>query len=285
MTMPEEKSKDGWDKAEVMAKVFSGLILGALTLVIGYGSNRIATSLETGQLVQSLITDLAVPDTTIRQDIALIALNHSVGDQNPRLVLDICERVLRNTDDFDSLAGNVAFAIIRGRDPARASRIEEEARALARRVQAQHFADTLAAEDDTSSVTREQVSRKQAYQAAQQQFIARVLPNRVYIQFNAEEGRELVERLQLYLQDAGLNAPGVERVKGDYANGVRYFHEQDRALAERVAALTTAFFEKQGHPLRVPPVDYTGAAVEGAAGQVEVWLNPRAEASRRGRSG
>jgi len=72
MNNNKSTSKSTWDKLDVLGKLISSVLLATIAIVIKYGADNIATSLQSGQLVQSLIADLTTQETGTRQDIALI---------------------------------------------------------------------------------------------------------------------------------------------------------------------------------------------------------------------
>ncbi|HEX9653775.1 MAG TPA: hypothetical protein VGA99_08690 [bacterium] len=267
MTNSGKPPKDLWDKLDVLGKMVSGIVLVVIAVVLERGSSRIAQSMQSGQLVQSLISDLAVPDTTIKQDIALIALNHSVGEQNPNLVLQICERILANTKDYDDLTGKVAFDIIRSRAPRRAKEIEDSARNIAQREQS-----TLRS---AAVPNKEPPVQSSPAKISSSKFVARVLPNVVYIQFKNSAYRDQIARLQNDLNNEGVVAPGIEQVDADYGNSIRYFHDQDRDLAERVHKIADGFFQDEGVYWHVEIQDLSDAKMSEntSPGRVEVWIN------------
>lgn len=93
--------KDSWDKLDAIGKLVSSILLVIIAMAIKFGSDRIAFSLQSGQLVQSLIMDLTTAEQQTRQDVALLALDHSIGNENPPLVSEIAERLFRDTQSQD----------------------------------------------------------------------------------------------------------------------------------------------------------------------------------------
>lgn len=265
MATDTKSTKDIWDKLDIVGKIVSGIVLVAIAIVLERGSNKIANSMQSGQLVQSLISDLAVPDTTIKQDIALIALNHAVGAQNPALVLQICERILENTKDYDDITGKVAFEIIRDRDPERAKQIEKEALEIAQREQSIQR---------SAAVPSSQPSQK-ATELPSSKFISRVLQNIVYIQIRNNAYREQIKRLQDELQFAGFTVPGIEQVESDFRNSIRYFHEENRSMAERIKQIAVDFFQDEGIYLdiSIQNLSNTEMSRRTSPGRVEIWIN------------
>src|SRR5688572_28149518 len=90
-------ARDFWDKADIIGKLLSGVVLAAIAVVIKLGADNIAMSQREGELVIKVMTDLTDTQQVARQDLALIALNHSVSKRNRQLVIDIAERLLRDT--------------------------------------------------------------------------------------------------------------------------------------------------------------------------------------------
>jgi hypothetical protein len=83
--MSKPPPKDAWDKASALGTLFSTVMLGVLAVVFNKQSDDVKSALGAAQtsvskatLVGSLITYLRTNDEG--QDIALIALNRSIGD-------------------------------------------------------------------------------------------------------------------------------------------------------------------------------------------------------------
>jgi hypothetical protein len=83
--MGAQTEKDVWDKAQILGElitgIVSGIILVAIPIVISVGADKISRSLQTGQLVDSLIEDLTDEAAITRRDIALIALDEAISTQ------------------------------------------------------------------------------------------------------------------------------------------------------------------------------------------------------------
>lgn len=92
----------------------------------------------------------------------------------------------------------------------------------------------------------------------------------VFLQFRGDVAREVLRGLQASLVEAGVRAPGIERVAGDYANEVRYFHAEDRSTAEAVAARVQAHFN--GACRLRSPVKVLPSRLPAPRNQVEVWI-------------
>jgi len=255
--------KDGWDKAEVLARWVSTVLLGILTLVITWASENIANSLKKGELVRSLIADLTTKELKTRRDIALIALHHSVGKESDDLVVEIADRIFQEVDEPDRY-GTVAYQIIAARNAQRAQEIRTKAE---KEAEAHRGVQRSPADPFPPPLT---LYRKLPEEA---RLSARLPGNLVYIQFQPEKNREVAEKLRKYLQGQGLLVPGVEMVGGDYRNNIRFFHEQDQAAADYVAGLVEKFLQGQNLAVSLERQDLSARGFQVPKKQLEIWLH------------
>jgi Tfp pilus assembly major pilin PilA len=91
-----------------------------------------------------------------------------------------------------------------------------------------------------------------------------------FIQFRGELKRDLINQLRLSLAEKSFDAPGAERVGGDYQNLVKYFKPTDSGDAERLASAVESFFAAKGCPIKLRAVSASATAV--ANPPLEVWL-------------
>jgi hypothetical protein len=115
-----------------------------------------------------------------------------------------------------------------------------------------------------SSLTQSDTDLKAAKPAAAKDRLA-------FIQFRGDLKRELINELRGALKGKSFNAPGAERVGGDYQNLVKYFKPGDSADAEALSQAVEAFFAAKGCPLKMRVVPATGAASQSPP--LEVWLS------------
>jgi hypothetical protein len=280
---PKAESRSRRDWWEFVYRIVTGVVLVAIPIVIKFGADSIATSLETGRLVDSLIEDLTTREQHTRQDIALIALDAAVDDDKSDMVVRIAEQVLYSRPAAGAGAGlspedTVAFAIIRERAGEEESqrvlenffrRNPERAKELAADIVRQETSRSAA---ETSAETAHEVPEfRQRDVPVQTQSVARVFKSIVYVQYHDPADGRMVGGLKSALGEAGLFVPGIERVESDYRNSIRYFHERDRDLAERVREATIAFFERQGRRVEFPAPQMLGH-MKAPEGQIEVWI-------------
>jgi hypothetical protein len=95
-------------------------------------------------------------------------------------------------------------------------------------------------------------------------------PPRVFIQFVGEGDRSEVESLRDSMSAAGWRVPGIELVaRGHTAGDVRYYHAEQRACAEELAAVMA---RSTGRPFGV--VSLEGSYRNLPENQLELWLPP-----------
>lgn len=278
-----EKQRDFWDKVDILSKLLSGVVLALIALVIKWGTDEIAASHRRGDLVRSLISDLTTKEARTRQDLALIALNHSVGDQNARLMTEIAERLVVDTSGYaagDRAAihalESVAFQILRERDSTRAKAVQQ---VLERRFEVRASSDstTRAALRSTPDPAQAAAPTPTADSSAiaVADIIAPIESKVAFIQFQGRVTRETMHGLRAELNRNGFVAPDVERVVFPFNSAVRYFHPEDRAVAESAAAHTLRYLREKGLVTELPVRDYSNRGFRSPPGQIEVWISIR----------
>ncbi len=93
----------------------------------------------------------------------------------------------------------------------------------------------------------------------------------IYIQFQGDITREFINELRGKLQ-AEFNAPGAQRIAGNYTSEVRYFSEnkEDKERAERLANSVIEFFKSKNCSLNLP-IKFSNLTA-GKSSPPEVWL-------------
>jgi hypothetical protein len=282
--MSESKSKDHWDKIDIIGRLLSGVVLAVIAVVIKLGADSIAGAQHRGELVRGLIADLTTKGQRTRQDIALITLNHSVGGANPRLVIEIAERLILDTSGYSAtgLASgqaltSVAYRILDSLDSDRATfAVEELARML---IQAS--ADPLV-RASLRSETVPTPSSTPRTSSAPARALESLSSKVVFLQFQSREYRATMEGLRKVLDTAGFVAPGVEFIPKSFRTSIRYFHPEDSLQAARVAEISASFLTREhlsADSLALLNMSQRGSRVP--RGQIEVWLSIKQPAVRR----
>lgn len=91
-----------------------------------------------------------------------------------------------------------------------------------------------------------------------------------YIHFRGDLTRDLINELRATLASKSFDAPGSERVAGDYQNLVKYFRDNDSTPAANLAAVVETFFTAKGCPLKLRVVPSGAANLPDPP--LEVWL-------------
>ncbi len=95
----------------------------------------------------------------------------------------------------------------------------------------------------------------------------------VYLQYAAAKDLDKVVQFLEVLRADGLRTPGRELVtKFDFKAGVRYFHESDKATAERVLAELAGFLEAFDRPAPEKPKNLAKAFPNVPEGIIEIWV-------------
>ena len=259
--------KDGWDKLDVINKFITGVGLGLIALVVKLGSDKIAQSnteaaqqLNRGTFVKQLITDLTASDSKVHQDIALIALDHYIGETDSALVLQIAEdifqdKIRRDTGQNLAYTAQMALKIIRKRDSIRGQQLSQQVLDI---ISAKISADSL--------------GQSSARNSNQAQVAAAIFKKVVYIQYANPEEKSLMKELKDSCDVRGWPAPGIEQVGKNNVNQVRYFHTGDEEFAKKVAGFVNGFFSRHGKNGTLTVVNESAKNFRSAQGQVEVWV-------------
>lgn len=271
MATGADKATSLKDWLEFGYKIVTGIVLVAIPFVVKLGADNIAASLQTGQLVQTLIADLTTQEQTARQDIALIALDGAIGESKPEMVVQIAEQVM-NSRQETAPEDTVAYRIIKSRAP------DQGAEILARLsdstpVKANEVVESEVARGPTSrSDPSDEPLGQTLTVSADASRIAKAFKSIVYIQFRPEEQRPMAVALQGALRERGWLVPGVERVDANYSNSIRYFHDEDLTLAQDVKQATDAFLGTGGVNVMLPELkDFT--SLKAPQTQIEIWID------------
>jgi len=92
----------------------------------------------------------------------------------------------------------------------------------------------------------------------------------VYIQFRGDLSRDLINKLRNFLDTAGFNAPGAERIAGHYQSIIKYFNAADLPAAEALRKRTETFFTTKGCPIQIRVVPAQAASK--ITPTIEAWL-------------
>jgi hypothetical protein len=259
--------KDGWDKFDVINKFITGLGLGLIALVVKCGTDKIAQSnaeaaqqLNRGTFVKQLITDLTASDSKVHQDIALIALDHYIGETDSALVLQIAEdifqdKIQRDTGQNLAYTAQMALSIISKRDSIRGKQL------------GQQVLDIISAK-----ISADSLGQTPARNSSQARVAAAIFKKLVFIQYTNPEEKDLMKALMDSCNIKGWKVPAIEQVSKNNVNEVRYFHTEDEEFAKKVAGFVNGFSSRHGKKSTMTVVNESAKNFRSPQGQVEVWV-------------
>jgi hypothetical protein len=281
--------KDAWEKFEIFTKFFGAVILVAIPIVIKYGADNIAQSLERGKLIQSLLGDLTQHEAQARRDIALVALDAAAPPKQECAILGLwgCHAD-PNHDQVVNVAIILLHDLIQGEAKQKNAKLESTTAKdiIIRRTSEAFFAKKFeelsrnAQQSATSSVdlhsTQSVAERKtnasEILQNIQPRPQEKKLDQRlpgvrlVYLQYRSN--RDQAQKLQQYLRDSGVSAPGIEQVRNIAKNDIRYPNDADQELAEHLRVQ----LEKNLGITIDQLINLSEAGYKVPSGQFEIWL-------------
>lgn len=93
----------------------------------------------------------------------------------------------------------------------------------------------------------------------------------IYLHISTEAQREDARVIELELEKVGVEVPGIQKVEPVSTSQVRYFHEDDRELATRMAELVERFLTAD----TISPTLIAGYP-DLPTGRLEIWFAPDA---------
>ena len=290
MTEKQPQTKDIWDKIDILGKIISSVLIGGVVSYFVQGAaERISYSVEAGKLTQSLVEQLSTTtkDQQLKQDIALAALDGSIGEDRPLLVGSIAERIA-TSKGFDNPTAKYALEVLKHRESERYEMIVAERQktlaALASRVtnpdaspgpssaikipispspQPSATAPPPLPTPNPSAKTQNQVDTVSAV-------IAKTFSGLVFIQYSSgSEG--VTKALKDALVSQGFEVPDPEKINSDYATSIRYFNKDDLNVASKIKAIANKVDPKKNFEI----LDFTNSKLTVPKGQVEIWLGSR----------
>jgi hypothetical protein len=270
--MPDgPKTRDNWDKADLIGKLVTGVLLAVITFFVKSTSDKISESLKQQQFTQSLVESvLKHNDTGLNRDLALIVLDDSVPKEKSNLVCRICAQIVRaevekagSADKSNakmSLASE-AFRILQARCADRVGPLIDELLKPEERV-----------------VSKADKPEEASFPAQQANFQTQVLAQAsspiVYLQYREDwNGVDKLPDLHKKLKEAGLHSPkGDERIGASvkFKANVRFFYPEDKDNAIKVRDVV-----KQTFGSEYALTDLSGTKFRPPRGQIEVWCSPQ----------
>jgi hypothetical protein len=270
-----KKPKSFWDILDILSKFTTGFLLVVIAFVLDIGSKRIAQSNEESKIIQSLIADLTTKQEESRNDVALLSLEKylmsNADDKkfqmNKAYITEVAETILRqriHDDSSFSLESSIPYRILNKYDTISATLVLAE--------YTQNKRDTSTAYKNKGPLTALALDTiqpiAQSKNATEASVISSFNKKFCYIQYNNQQSEDAVRNFQKALKTKNWIAPGIEYIEGNYNNTVKYFNDEDKALAQRAADLAKASFNSN---FQIIPV--LSSKYKVPKGQLEIWIN------------
>ncbi len=291
--------KDKWDKLEIVIKFISSIVLVSIPIVIKYGADNISQSMQRGELIQSLTTQLVERDA--KRDIALIALDAAIPEQRKcstqgcQSIQDLGrlenDQVLKIAEVLVSRSIEDVRKKLRSPDPAE---IKVARQIIIRRTDEKYYQDkygkdfaflTATVNNPISDQNLKSTPQEKEIKAQVSEVLSAIQPppvqptaptpadvpdltgiRLVYIQYQSNKNQ--AETLQKNLKAFNISVPEIVKVKTIKNNDIRYANAADRQLAERLKDFLS---QKQG--LKFDKlIDLSKAGYKVPSGQIEIWL-------------
>lgn len=288
-----------WDKFNIVNSFISSVVLVAIPLVIKVGADRIAQSLETGRIIQQLLSDLSSAEVKTRQDIALVALDAALPppktcwvlglwgcrlqENTPDQVVDIAVIVLKDLKTESTQAAE----IIKRRRPQTGSELVRQVVSQAAIAQVPSAVDAPATPPSADQAARTAEAAQVAADILTSPAVTGSSPppsdpsqtrppvdnpdlagvRLVYIQYRTDKAQ--AEALKDLLQAQGVVVPGIEQINGIRENSIRYASAAEQRAAERLQQAI-----EQNSSVRFEQlINLKTANYQAPRGQFEVWLS------------
>jgi hypothetical protein len=277
------KPKDSWDKLDIIGKLLSGIALALIAILINCQSQRIADSLKNGQLTQSLVDTILKQDMVSKRDLALIALDETIGDNQRDLVCRVCAQVAESGVD-DAMSAGIRGAPASTPPEDVVVAVNKVARQiLKKRLCKQDFLTSLEAKDrDFIAQYRTKIHSQADPNVNMQtrfevpaliQAINKSGGNTVYVQYR-EDWQDIGKLKDLHdaLDKHGFTSPRKDEKIGQtlkFKGNVRYFYAEDQMKAQEVLDIVKMVF---GKVYTLTPIINT--KFQPPHGQIEVWCSP-----------
>ncbi len=295
--------KDNWDKFNIVIDFFSKIILVSIPIAITIGANNISQSLKRGQLVESLIDDLSL--TKARRDVAFIALDDAL-DEKKKCILWFCKN-----DTKDDPVIEIGYVLIKNKfeEILKSSKSEElsnkedwvaeqvrdvetilkiiskrssEGQYQKQLIETLESLQRLVISSDSESLSKDKDIKKirsirsKILEPISEEVIKQT-PSLsgiriVYIQYDGSDIRAKV--FQKYLNNDGVVAPGLEKIKGITKNEIRYANQEDYDIALKLEDRLEAIEKEkcQDESFKLELIDLSDSGYTVPSGQFEIWL-------------
>ncbi|SEO16121.1 hypothetical protein [Mucilaginibacter sp. OK283] len=267
-----ETKRDWLDYVDIIVKILGGTILVGVLSVLDSTNKlkqqEIDNSLKYGEFTKSLMQDLLTQDSShLKSDVALITLNRTIGERDPKLIADLGARIIENfLEDkvqSDRSTMRTIVAIVKERDTATYNAVKVLIDDYNSRAAVVTPIKNEMSVKDTQSIVQNITDKSWAKLT--------LIPAKatVFIQVNNRNDNTLAlaGNLQKELNDKGFNAPGIEAItKFPFQNSIRYFYASDENAAKQVQAYVQSILKLN---IKIQKVNN----YKTRNGLIELWVN------------
>ena len=285
----QSTARNNWlDYIDIATKLVVGLILAVATFFINTNNDlqkrnndlkqqEINNNLKDGDFTKSLMQELVARDTAgyLHRDIALIVLDRTVGDQDPKLIASIgyclvSDYVQNNAKNANKTTMQTILSIIKERDTATYNKINA---LWASTNSDKHVIDESSVKINAavkknldtnivSLISEDKLDKLTLFSSKATVFMQ--------INNSVDSTKNKALKCLDMLKNAGFITPGIETITSfRFPDRIKYFYDEDLKFAEKIQAKIYASFkdsivlEKQNNP-------------KARQGIIEIWWNPNA---------
>lgn len=273
--------RDFWDKLGIIGTFLSSTIIVAFSSIVTCSTNRLSnkieefkTSMDENKMINELVKEISNDSSsTIRGDFTLLALERYLLNSGKDTVLKLQDRnmlvgfaqslILDRENNFENDLNMILIPqeFLARYDSARLKLVNN---ILAKKSKKTILpAENLAIND---SNLRETEPISQISDATQSKMMSIILKKVAYIQYSNLEKQNEIKTIQKKLVDNKWIAPGIEYVKGNYSNTIKYFHDEDSEIAYEANKILDNKFD-------VIPITSSKMKKLAPKGQIEIWVS------------
>ena len=268
-------AKETLDKLSVLATT----LIAVFTAFTAFNTNKLTGKVqslkatqEEGTAVSNLIEKLSADNiSTVKYDYAFLSLERYLRNTNEDGELKpqdknmlvgfaqslIYDRINNNQDTTANVINRILIPkrFLQKNDTLVLQEIQLEL--------SKKFKKTIALYNDRADNLNATPPIYQTTDSIRSKSVSLILSKIAYIQYGDKSKKELALQAQQKLKNQSWIAPGIEKVDGDYKSTIRYFHDEDRFLANQANEALDGKFTL----LRIFHFDK-----KVPKGQIEVWI-------------
>ncbi|MBC7450662.1 MAG: hypothetical protein H7259_04155 [Cytophagales bacterium] len=277
-------NKDFWDKLSVVGTFLSSTLVVVFASLVTYQTNKLSNQVEKFQsvmdenkMINELVKQISSDtSSTVKYDFTLLALERylrnsssdgTLKPQDKDMLIGFAQSLILDRKNFhhDITETDLNRILIPNDFLAKydSLRLKQIQNMLADKNKKTMYPSDSLTVNNATLLTVQPVS--QAISEGQSKYLSIMLKKVIYIQYSNARNQQAVQHIQSVLKENKWTAPGIEYVKGNYANTIKYFHDEDREIANEANALL-------GNGYKVIKINNPAFEKSVPKGQVELWV-------------